>query len=199
MLVPDTLIKKFTSIFFAAFLLQFLTSCNSKQDQQPLFQLMDNTGIHFVNEVKDQELNNSFLFRNFYNGGGVGLGDINNDGLADVMLTSNMGENKLYLNKGDWKFDDITVKSGMKQDSMWSAGIVMVDINNDSWLDMYVCNSGNMTTVNNKLFYGPVFCKQVALVGIAECVDRHRAVRDNKTIEIAIEIVIKERCLRCIA
>jgi enediyne biosynthesis protein E4 len=153
-LVPDTLIKKITSLFFSASLLLFLISCDKKQDQKPLFQLMDNTGIQFVNEVKDQELNNSFLFRNFYNGGGVGIGDINNDGLADVMFTSNMGENKLYLNKGNWKFDDITANSGMKQDSMWSTGIVMVDINNDGWLDMYVCNSGNMTNGNrrNKLY-----------------------------------------------
>lgn len=115
---------------------------------------MENTGINFTNTVKDGEINNSFLFRNFYNGGGVGIGDINNDGLADVLLTSNMGENKLYLNKGDFKFDDITLKSGMKQDSMWSTGIVMVDINNDGWLDMYICNSGNMDNGNrrNKLY-----------------------------------------------
>jgi enediyne biosynthesis protein E4 len=111
---------------------------------------MENTGIHFVNEVVDQELNNSFLFRNFYNGGGVGIGDLNNDGFADVMLTSNMGENKLFLNKGNWHFQDITAQSGMKQDSMWSTGVVMVDINNDGWLDMYVCNSGNMQTGNRK-------------------------------------------------
>jgi hypothetical protein len=111
---------------------------------------MENTGIEFVNNVQDQEINNSFLFRNFYNGGGVGIGDINNDGLADVLLTSNMGENKLYLNKGNFSFEDITAKSGMKQDSMWSTGVVMVDINNDGWLDMYICNSGNMQTGNRK-------------------------------------------------
>lgn len=111
---------------------------------------MENTGINFINKIEDQEINNSFLFRNFYNGGGVGIGDINNDGLADILLTSNMGENKLFLNKGNWKFDDITAQSGMKQDSMWSTGIVMVDINNDGWLDMYICNSGNMQTGNRK-------------------------------------------------
>lgn len=115
---------------------------------------MENTGVNFNNQVQDQEINNSFLFRNFYNGGGVGIGDINNDGLADIMLTSNMGENKLYLNKGNFKFEDITPNSGMKQDSMWSTGVVMVDINNDGWLDIYVCNSGNMQTGNrrNKLY-----------------------------------------------
>ena len=128
-------------------------SCNNK-NEQPLFQLMNNTGINFRNDVTDQKLENSFLFRNFYNGGGVAIGDINNDGKADIMFTSNMGENKLYLNKGNWKFEDITPGSGMKQDSMWSTGVTFVDINNDGWLDIYVCNSGHMTNGNrrNKLY-----------------------------------------------
>ncbi len=115
---------------------------------------MDNTGINFNNKVEDGKLENSFLFRNFYNGGGVAIGDINNDGLSDVFFTSNMGDNKLYLNKGNWQFEDITVTTGMKQDSMWSTGVVMVDINHDGWLDIYVCNSGHMSTGNrrNKLY-----------------------------------------------
>ncbi len=131
------------------FLIALSFSC-SKKSEPPLFQLMDNTGINFKNDVIDQKLENSFLFRNFYNGGGVAIGDINNDGKADIMFTSNMGENKLYLNKGNWQFEDITSTSGMKQDSMWSTGVVFVDINNDGWLDMYVCNSGHMTNGNRK-------------------------------------------------
>ncbi len=116
--------------------------------------MMDNTGINFDNKVEDQEINNAFLFRNFYNGGGVAIGDINNDGNTDVMLTSNMGGNKLYINKGNWQFEDITAKSGMRQDSMWSTGVVFADINNDGWLDIYVCNSGHMKDGNrrNKLY-----------------------------------------------
>ncbi|MEP7229126.1 MAG: FG-GAP-like repeat-containing protein [Ginsengibacter sp.] len=130
-----------------------LFSCHKKNDQL-LFQLVDNTGINFDNNVEDQEINNAFLFRNFYNGGGVAIGDINNDGKTDVMLTSNMGENKLYINEGNWQFEDITSKSGMEQDSMWSTGVVFVDINNDGWLDIYVCNSGHMKDGNrrNKLY-----------------------------------------------
>ena len=130
-----------------------LFSCNSKQNI-PLFQLMENTGINFDNKVTDGKLENSFLFRNFYNGGGVAIGDLNNDGLADVVLTSNMGDNKIYLNKGDFKFDDVTAKSGLRQDSMWSTGVTLVDINNDGWLDIYICNSGHMTNGNrrNKLY-----------------------------------------------
>ena len=125
-------------------------SCRSKQEQTPLFELQEKTGIDFVNKVEDKELDNSFLFRNYYNGGGVAVGDIDNDGLADILLTSNMGENKLYRNRGNWKFEDITAHSGMKQDSMWSTGAAMVDINDDGWLDIYVCNSGHMTSGHRK-------------------------------------------------
>ncbi len=115
---------------------------------------MDKTGINFTNNVEDGKVENSFLFRNFYNGGGVAIGDINNDGKADIFFTSNMGDNKLYLNKSNWQFEDITPKAGFKQDSMWSTGVVMVDINNDGWLDIYVCNSGHMSNGNrrNKLY-----------------------------------------------
>src|SRR5215210_1615160 len=141
------------NFLFKFSLLIFLFSCNKKSEQS-LFQLMDNTGINFRNNVVDGKLENSFLFRNFYNGGGVATGDINNDGLADVFLTSNMGENELYINKGNFKFENITAKAGFRQDSMWSTGVTMADINNDGWLDIYVCNSGHMTNGNrrNKLY-----------------------------------------------
>src|SRR5437868_351223 len=125
-------------------------SCGKKQEESVLFSLMDSTGINFNNKVIDGKVENSFLFRNFYNGGGVAIGDINNDGLADVFLTSNMGDNKLFLNKGNWKFDDITNAAGFKQDSMWSTGVMFVDINNDGWLDIYVCNSGHMQNGHRK-------------------------------------------------
>jgi hypothetical protein len=130
-----------------------MVSCERKTEKT-LFELVENTGINFRNDVEDGKVENSFLFRNFYNGGGVAIGDINNDGLPDVFLTSNMGENKLYLNKGNFQFTDITAKGGFKQDSMWSTGVVFADINNDGWLDIYVCNSGHMSTGNrlNKLY-----------------------------------------------
>src|SRR5665213_631440 len=115
-----------------------------------LFEQMQHTGIDFENKVTDGQIENSFLFRNFYNGGGVAIGDINNDGLADVFMTSNSGSNKLFLNKGNFTFSDITDKAGFRQDSMWSTGVVMVDINNDGWLDIYVCNSGHMKSGNRK-------------------------------------------------
>lgn len=136
------------------------------------FQLMDNTGIRFSNNVEDGPQDNSFFFRNFYNGGGVAIGDVNNDGLADVFLTSNMGTNKLYLNKGNFQFEDITDKAGFRQDSMWSTGVVFVDINNDGWLDIYVSNSGHMTDGNrrNKLYinnHDNTFTESAAQYGLA--------------------------------
>ncbi|RYY09276.1 MAG: VCBS repeat-containing protein, partial [Chitinophagaceae bacterium] len=119
-----------------------------------MFTLVENSGIDFSNDVKDNKEDNGFLFRNFYNGGGVATGDINNDGLADVFFTSNQGENKLYLNKGDFTFEDISEKAGLKQDSLWNTGVTMADVNADGWLDVYVCSSGNMPTGRrrNKLY-----------------------------------------------
>ncbi len=130
-------------------------SCGKKQSPDNfLFRLVDSSGINFQNTVTDGKDDNSFYFRNFYNGGGVAIGDIDNDGLADVFLTSNMGANKLYKNKGNWKFEDISEKAGLKQDSMWSTGVVMADVNGDGWLDIYICNSGHMKDGNrrNKLY-----------------------------------------------
>lgn len=119
-----------------------------------MFEMEEKTGLNFTNTVIDGQIENSFYFRNYYNGGGVAIGDINNDGLPDVLLTSNMGENKLYLNRGNFKFEDISIIAGLKQDSMWSTGVVFVDINHDGWLDIYECNSGHMKNGNrrNKLY-----------------------------------------------
>jgi hypothetical protein len=141
------------SKFFFGFVVLFLAGCSDKQ-KQPLFELMEKTGIDFTNQVEDGKKENSFLFRNFYNGGGVAIGDINNDGLADVFLTSNTAANKLYLNKGNFQFEDISVKAGIIADDIWNTGVVMADINADGWLDIYVCSSGHMPTGNrlNKLY-----------------------------------------------
>lgn len=123
------------------FFLFFIVACGNK-NKAPLFTLVENSGIAFTNTVENNEDFNIFIYRNFYNGGGVAIGDINNDSLADVFFTSNMGGNKLYLNKGNWKFEDITDNAGFKQQGKWGTGVVMVDINADGWLDIYVCNAG---------------------------------------------------------
>ena len=119
-------------------------SCRQKMAEKTLFTLMDSTGIQFSNAVHDTKELNILNYRNFYNGGGVAIGDINNDGLADVFFTANQGSNKLYLNKGNLKFEDISDKAGFREKKQWSTGVVMADINNDGWLDIYVCNAGSM-------------------------------------------------------
>jgi hypothetical protein len=119
-----------------------LLSCNRKADT--LFSLETNTGINFENKLTNSKDFNIFTYRNFYNGGGVATGDLNNDGLPEVFFTSNQGSNKLYLNKGKLQFEDISVKAGFTEKKQWSTGVVLVDINADGWLDIYVCNAGNM-------------------------------------------------------
>lgn len=142
-----------------------------QEDKPALFELVNDTGINFENKVNDSSDDNCFLYRNFYNGGGVAIGDINNDGLADVMFTSNMSDNKLYLNKGNFKFEDITAISGLKQDSLWCTGVSFVDINHDGWLDIYVCSSGHINKGNrkNKLYinnHNNSFTEQAAKYGL---------------------------------
>src|ERR1700752_564298 len=114
----------FTATFF---------SCNEKR-QLTLFTLENNTGINFINKVENTKDFNIFTYRNFYNGGGVASGDINNDSLPDVFMTSNMGANKLFINKGEFKFVDISTKAGIEEKGKWNTGVVMVDVNADGWL-----------------------------------------------------------------
>ncbi|MBL7750488.1 MAG: VCBS repeat-containing protein, partial [Chitinophagaceae bacterium] len=105
---------------------------------------MANTGIEFNNRVTDTDSLNIVNYRNFYNGGGVATGDINNDGLVDIFFTANQGPNKLFLNKGKWAFEDISERAGFGPKLQYSTGVVMADINADGWLDIFVCNAGNM-------------------------------------------------------
>lgn len=121
-----------------------------------LFELLsaEETGIDFKNELPFSQEFNVYTYRNYYNGGGVALGDINNDGLVDIYLTANAKENKLFLNKGNFKFEDITASAGVSGTKAWSTGVTMVDINGDGFLDIYVCNSGDVNGDNkqNELF-----------------------------------------------
>ena len=127
---------------FCIFLL-FFFSCNSKKDKS-LFTLVENSNVNFSNDLTESKSLNIFNYRNFYNGGGVAVGDLNNDGLPDIFFTSNQGSNKLYLNKGNFQFEDISAKAGFHNKEQWSTGVTLVDINGDGWLDIYVCNAGNI-------------------------------------------------------
>ena len=102
------------------------------------------TGISFSNPVQDDSAYNILTYRNFYNGGGVSTGDINNDGLVDIFLTANLADSKLYLNKGNFQFEDISVSSGIRSRKGWRTGVTMADVNADGWLDIYLCNSGDI-------------------------------------------------------
>lgn len=155
------MVKRFFFILPFVFLAWFSCSNNKRTNQEnKLFTLLDpdSTGINFTNSVTNSPDFNIFSYRNFYNGGGVAIGDINNDGLQDVFLTSNMNKNQLFLNKGNMKFEDITSKAGIGDEEKWSTGVSFVDINQDGWLDIYVCNAGfrknsnaaNTLFINNK-------------------------------------------------
>ena len=130
-------------------------SCNQPKKAPSLFTLQNNTGIDFINTVQDNDTINILNYRNFYNGGGVATGDINNDGLADIFFTANQGSNKLYLNKGQCTFKDISAQAGFNNKLQFSTGVVMADINADGWLDIFVCNAGSMQNAalrSNQLF-----------------------------------------------
>lgn len=128
-------LRIFCLLFLFAFLLQ---SCKTKHS---LFTLVspEKTGIHFNNEIIENDSLNPIDVTNIYNGGGVGIGDFNNDGLQDIYFTGNKVSNKLYLNKGKLKFDDITKEAGVEGEGKWCRGVAVVDINNDGWQDLYVC------------------------------------------------------------
>jgi hypothetical protein len=140
-------VKKSHLILFG--LVVLTSSCRENHQQTntdtTLFTKMStaHTGISFSNEIEDKKEFNIFSYRNFYNGGGVAIGDINNDGLPDIFFTANMQKNRLYLNKGDFKFVEITDSARVGGNKPWDTGAVMVDVNADGYLDIYVSNAGN--------------------------------------------------------
>src|SRR5687767_2011986 len=124
--------------------LLFFLSCRPAVEN-PLFTKLaaDVTGVQFSNTLKYSEEFNPYTFRNFLNGGGIAIGDINNDDLPDLFFCSNQGSNKLFLNAGNFQFEDVTVKAGLVSEGIWSTGVTLADVNADGWLDIYVCKSGD--------------------------------------------------------
>ncbi len=150
-----------------------LASCESNKALQ--FEKLDAayTHIDFTNEIKPTDELNAFNFTNIYNGGGVGMGDFNNDGLVDIFFTGNQVSSKLYLNKGQLQFEDITAKAGINK-AAWCNGVSVVDINNDGWDDIYISvaqhvsmkNSNNLLFINQKTAI-PTFKEMAADYGLA--------------------------------
>lgn len=136
------------------------------------------TGVTFSNDLTDTPTFNVFTYRNYYDGGGVGLGDFNNDGLVDLYLTGNQVDNRLYLNRDDLRFDDVTRQAGVAGIRAWATGTAVVDVNGDGWLDIYVCNAGDVDGDDraNELFINqgpdgdgvPRFTEEGAVYGLAD-------------------------------
>jgi hypothetical protein len=159
--------------------LLFLAACSPKKEvKDPLFRSLNSksTGIDFRNDLVYTKEFNLFKYMYFYNGSGLGAGDFNKDGKTDLFFGSNQGRNKLYLNQGNLKFADKTSEAAIPDDGGWTTGISVVDINNDGWLDIYVCRVGNFETLKgkNQLLINkginkagvPVFADEAAAYGL---------------------------------
>lgn len=159
---------RFYRFIFATISLGLLAGCDPKSgegkadfefpdwDGQTLFEAVPTaeSGVAFANELRFDPDFNIYTYRNYYNGGGVALGDVNNDGLTDLYFSGNQVANELYLNRGDLQFEPAGAAAGVAGTGGWSTGVSMADVNGDGWLDIYVCNSGELDGDNkqNELF-----------------------------------------------
>jgi hypothetical protein len=149
--------------------------CGKQQEETKLFeeQLAVKTGIDFENKVVQNGENNVLNYPYYFNGGGVAVGDINNDGLQDIYFSGNVVPNKLYLNKGNFQFEDITEKAGVAASEGWKTGVTMCDVNQDGLLDIYVCRSamGDSILRKNLLFINNgnmTFTEKAESFGVAD-------------------------------
>ena len=178
---------KLTSTLYIACVALFLGGCTNSPNNQSaqesneptLFTQLtaEQTGVDFQNIINEGLNTNVLMYEYFYNGGGVAVGDLNGDKLEDLYFTANMSDNKLYLNRGNMKFEDITLPSGAAgRSGPWKTGVTMADVNGDGRLDIYVCHSGNLMPEKkaNELFINqgnnaqgiPTFVEQAAEYGL---------------------------------
>ena len=134
-----------------------LFSCRENLEKTPgIFELVspEKSGVHFNNVVEENDTFNIMEEQYMYNGGGVGLGDFNNDNLLDIFFTGNLVSNQLYLNRGNFKFEEVGEAAGVAAPEIWSSGATVVDLNNDGWLDIYVSATLHKDSSDreNKLF-----------------------------------------------
>jgi len=140
---------KFLKIYSLLFFAATFFACKT---EPPLFEEIapSSSGIQFGNNLINSQELNILTYLYFYDGAGVVAADFNNDGLVDLYFTSNQSEDKLYLNKGDLKFRDVTVEAGINNNDGWTKGVTHVDINNDGLLDIYVCKVGDYMNIKGK-------------------------------------------------
>jgi len=164
-----------TSLLLAVWFITGCSSDNSKHSKLFVEVLSRKSGIHFENILAENDSMNYWNYMDMYMGGGVAIGDFNNDGLADIYFTGNMVENKLYLNKGDLKFEDITQHANVGADDRWMTGVTLGDANQDGWLDIYICASGIWATTKDLLYINdakegeiPTFTESAQSYGVAD-------------------------------
>ena len=149
--VSKSSLENKNTIWILVFTLFFCFSCTEKSDKKLFDQIPSSkSNITFENTLNFSRDFNIYTYRNFYNGGGVGISDINNDNLPDIYFVGNQEKNRLYINEGDFKFKDITDQAGVGGSHGWSTGVSMIDVNGDGWTDIYVCNSGLVKGDNKK-------------------------------------------------
>ena len=142
------------TIVIASFSTLMFLSCASRKETSLFTSLSgEQTGIHFNNTIREDDSTQSFIDEFGYMGGGVGIGDFNNDGLKDIFFTGNQVSCRLYINKGNHTFEDITLPAGVAT-NVWATGVSIVDINNDGYDDIYVCVFGKnlLQPAKNLLF-----------------------------------------------
>ena len=165
----------FSDVLCLALLILCFSSCERKSDT--LFSLVpaEESGILFNNRIEENDTFNILTHEYIYNGGGVGVADFNNDGLQDIFFTGNLVPNKLYLNKGNLEFEDISKSANIEGSGRWNSGVAIADINKDGWMDIYVCatmhsdsaSRRNMLFINNGVKDGVLtFNDQAAQYGL---------------------------------
>lgn len=176
------MIQRIQECFFVIVMVSAITlfhACKSKNNLPPLFEVLHDsrTGLHFTNKLTSTREFNLFKYMYFYNGAGVGAGDFNNDGRIDLFFASNQGDNKMYINEGNLRFTNVTAVAQIPQDGGWSTGVSVADVNDDGFLDIYICRVGqleNLKSHNQLLICGginkkgvPVYADKAAEYGLS--------------------------------